>query len=178
MHCRTRHASVSDQEEHTFQKISLVWGYPMSIVRIGVFCASSYIFIVLGMGVGNAQVNCALFRNPVDQARCAAANRAAAQAYWRERATTYSYYGGRVLDKGVGRAMGRVAPGGGAAYGAGGYVGPHLYNSWQNRDPNRRPTVLQPGYQMKYPYPFGPPRQFNYQRPRTCGYVGTRWVCS
>lgn len=151
-------------------------GWCVRLIAAAAFCCP----LVFSTSNAVAQVNCALFRSQADQARCAAANRAAAQAYWRERATTGAYYGGQVLNRGVGTVIRRVGPpGAGAAYSAGNRYGPYQYRAWQNRDRNRVPQVLQPGYRMTYPVPQvqGPPRTFRYTPPRRCGWSGRTWVC-
>lgn len=107
-------------------------------------------------GQGAAQVpmvNCAMFRNPYDRANCDAQNRAAMDAYRRERNSKYMDWGGRAVDKVVPFAAGRVAPGGGLAYKGGKALGNQLREGYDGKPP----AALQPGFQPYYPYPFGPP---------------------
>jgi len=96
------------------------------------------------------------------EARCAQQNQAAMRTYQRERAATYGYYGAYGANQALKFGAGRVVPQiGGSVYGGGNSVGNQLYNGYTGQPPR----VLQPGYQPSYPYPFGPPRTFNYQRP-------------
>lgn len=105
------------------------------------------------------RVNCGLFRNPVDQARCVQANQSASRAYRNERLATYGYYGAKAADLGVGYGVRRV-PGGKLVYRAGKSVG----NYWATHPQAGRAWAPPP---IRYPYPNiqGPPRQFTYRPP-------------
>jgi hypothetical protein len=124
--------------------------------------ASGVVLMTAGSAAhAQSLVNCGLFRNPMDQARCNQQNQAAISAYRRERAATYGYYGAYGVNQALKFGAGKVTRGGGLVYGGGNQVGTRLYNGYTGQPPR----VLQPGYQPTYPYPFGPPRSFNYQPP-------------
>ena len=98
-----------------------------------------------------ALVNCGIFQNPLDRARCAQANQAAVQAYLRERAATFGYYGANGANMAAPYFAGRVVPYfGKPAYQGGGWFGNRMYQNWPT---GRVPQFLQPGFNMQYPYP-------------------------
>ena len=117
-------------------------------VRGAVITGAACTIAVLSSGTAQAQlavVNCGMFQNPYDQARCSDANRRAAQVYYGERAATAGYYAARGTDLYVGRAV-RAVPYGPAAYGAGRYVG----NYWATHPQTGHAWAPPP---IRYPYP-------------------------
>jgi hypothetical protein len=85
-----------------------------------------------GTAHAQAQVNCALFANAYDQARCIEANEAAARAYWNERAATYSYYGAYGANQLGPYVADRYVPYVGSyTYEGGNWLGTQLYNNYE-----------------------------------------------
>lgn len=122
----------------------------MPNLKAGALGGAVCVLVTTGLHPAHAQVplvNCGMFRNPADQARCAQSNQAAIQAYRNERLTTYGYYGAKGLNSAGGYIAGRVVPGyGGLAYQGGGAIGTYMYNNQQPPRVYAPPPLPQPTY--------------------------------
>ena len=93
-------------------------------------------------------VNCGMFRNAGDQARCVAQNQEALRIYQHNQQLRNAYYAAQLADKAAGYAAGKMVPGGGGTltYQAGKQLGNYMYQNPQPGHAYSPPPIPQPQY--------------------------------